>query len=105
MVRYPYTITIVSEPIIVQNEETGNFESDGEPVSFSSECNAAPAENNPVVSGPDGSNIVYEHVVSMPATDKQFKFGDKATLVKSEGTYELTVKRQSNGQFNTVLWL
>lgn len=105
MVRYPDTITIISEPDLVQDDTTGNFYSEGDPVVFSSECNAIPGEYNPLIKGPDGNVLMYEWIVSMPLTALKFKFGDKILLVKSDGNYEGTVKRQNNGRNNTLLWV
>ncbi len=105
MVRYPHTIIITGEASFEQDETTGKFKPAGDNTPFTSKCNSGVVDDDVEKKGVDGQIVKYEWLVSMPQTDRQFQFGDKVSLVRSEGTYETTVKRQSNGQHNTLIWL
>lgn len=105
--QYPHRITIVSNPEFAQNEESGNFQQVPDTEStFESECRAEPAGSNPVIKGADGEDVVISWLVYMPKTEMEFSYGDKVLVTMQNGSqYEGTVKRQSNGQFNSRLWV
>lgn len=103
--QYPHNITISRLPEYTQGED-GNFATEDSPVTFASECRAEPAGANPVIKGVDGEDVTYSWIVYMPMTAQEFQFGDPVEITLINGSkYASTLKRQSNGQFNTRLWV
>ena len=102
--QYPHNILITKKPVFEQ-DENHNFKPVDEGVEFPFECRAEPADNNPVIKGADGNDVVCSWIVYMPKTIEVFEFGDKVKITIDEVEYENTLKRQSNGQLNTRLWV
>lgn len=103
--QYPDTVLITRKPEFAQNA-SGNYKPAGEESTFTSECRAEPAGDNPVIKGADGNMVEYSWIVFMPKTSEVFAFGDTVQITKADGSiYKGSLKRPSNGQFNTRLWV
>lgn len=103
--QYPDTILITSDPAFTQDSK-GYFESSGAGGTFTSGCRAEPAGSNPVIKGEDGNDLVYSWIVYLPKTSEAFAFGAGVTLTLADGSiHKSSLKRSSNGQFNTRLWV
>lgn len=103
--QYPDNIVITKESTFTKGVG-GNFTETTPGATFTSACRAEPSENNPVIRGVDGNEIAHSWVVYMPQTNELFNFGDKVVITKADGSvFENTVKRPSNGQFNSRIWV
>ncbi|HCY40440.1 MAG TPA: hypothetical protein DHV48_03665 [Prolixibacteraceae bacterium] len=103
--QYPDIIVISPKPEFAQ-DENGNFEADDAANAFTSECRAEVAGSNPILAGTDGQTVSYKWIVYMPKTSEFFEVGDEVTLTKADGSiYTGSLKQQSNGQFNSRLWV
>jgi hypothetical protein len=103
--QYPDSITVSHSATWVQ-ETDGDFKADTSATSFTSVCRCEPAGSNSVLRGTDGAEIVYDWIVYMPKTTTVFVFGNPVSMVLANATtYTGTLKRQSNGQLNTRLWV
>lgn len=103
--QYPDIIVISPKPEFTQ-DESGNFGAGQTPNAFTSECRAEVAGSNPIITGTDGQTVSYKLIVYMPKTSEFFAFGDEVTVTKADGSiYEGSLKQQSNGQFNSRIWV
>ncbi|MCK9592709.1 MAG: hypothetical protein M0Q91_11960 [Methanoregula sp.] len=103
--QYPDTVT-VSHGATWKQQTDGDYEANAAASTFTSECRCEPASSNPVLRGDDGAEIAYQWIVYMPQTTTVFGFGDPVSMVLANATtYTGTVKRQSNGQLNSRLWV
>ena len=103
--QYPDTVVITKLPEFTQ-DANGNFQPAGEGVTFTSECRAEPAGSNPVIKGNDGNDIVYSWIVYFPKSSEVFSFGENVEITRADGSiFESSLKRQSNGQLNSRLWV
>lgn len=105
VVQYPHTILITRHPDYAQ-DGSGDFQPTGSATTFTGDGRAEPAGSNAVVTGPDGDKEAYSWIVYMPRTEEEFSYGDTVTITFENGSVKTgTLKRQSNGQFNTRLWV
>ena len=90
----------------VQDENLDWETPEGGPSSFSSICRAEPSGKGDTIRGVDGTEIYFAFVVYMPLTETVLKTEADVTLTLAAGdVYTGKLKRQSNGQFNTRLWV
>ena len=102
--RYPHTITITVTPTLV-SDGSGNL-SGATGTDYSYSCRVEPAGNNGIIRGENGDEIIYTWVVYMAATTMEFTPGDAVEITLANGSqYNGHIKRQSNGQLNTRLWV
>jgi len=105
MTQYPHTITITKQPELLQ-DEYGNPYSQTDGTQYVYSCRLEPANQNAIVTGTNGDHIVCTWTVYMESIEIEFTPGDRATVTLSNGSqYNGSVKRQSNGQLNTRIWL
>lgn len=103
--QYPDTVTVAHSATWSQ-ETDGDFKAGTAATSFTSSCRFEPAGPNPVIRGEDGAEVYYSWVVYMPQTTTVFAYGDPVTVtLLNATTYTGKLKRQSNGQLNTRLWV
>lgn len=103
--QYPDTILISREPTFTFDAE-GDGQASGVATTFSGSCRAEVAGSNPILTGSDGKEVKYSWIIYMPKTTERFAYGDKVTVTEPDGgVYVSTLKQQSNGQFNTRLWV
>jgi hypothetical protein len=105
MKQYPHSISITPQPALKQDAE-GNVYTSTDGTAVVMDCRVEPSHNNGTISGVDGKQVAYTFVVYMPMTVLEFTPGDKVTVTLENGSqYNGRVKRQSNGQLNTRLWV
>jgi hypothetical protein len=102
MTQYPDTIVISWASAPVQDSETGEF-IPGVLESHTFKCRAEVNTRSSKINGNDGNLIDYVFDVYMPKTDVVIP--DFTATYLLNGTLTGTVKRGSNGQFNSRLWL
>jgi hypothetical protein len=103
--QYPDTITVTTGATFKQQTD-GDYEVDAAAGTFTSECRGEPNSSNAVLRGIDGAEIAYSWIVYMPPTTTVLQHGDSVSLaLANQTTYAGTLKRQSNGQLNTRLWV
>lgn len=105
VVQYPHIITVTPAGTPEQGEG-GDFEAPeaGAPVSYP--CRVEDAGGNPVINMPDGQSLTYRFTVYMALIGVVYNFGDAVAILKQDGSlFTGTIKQQSNGQFNTRLWV
>jgi hypothetical protein len=102
--RWPDHITISSNPDPVQ-ATGGNWVMPTGVTTFASDCRFQPAGENNVIRGKDGDEITYDYRVYLPKTTEEFEFGDSATGVCENRSFEGTVKGHHNRQTYTIVWV
>jgi hypothetical protein len=102
--QYPHTIVITATPTLTADDD-GNL-SGGTATDYSYSCRVEPASNNGIIRTENGDEIIYTFVVYMAAITSEFTPGDAVEITLTNGShYSGTIKRQSNGQLNTRLWV
>lgn len=103
--QYPHSITITPKVDPVQGQ-SGNFTAPVSGTPVTSMCRVEPAGSNPVLTGADGNVVNYAFVVYMPLQTNQFRYGDAVVItLANQSQFTGFIKQQSNGQFNTRLWV
>lgn len=101
--QYPDTINLNWS-----GEATRNGDGDlipGAAVNFQSECRAEPNGKGQSVTSGDGTVIIPNYTVYMPAIETIIPFGASGTVTKSGKQINVIVKRFEPGTFNSRLWL
>jgi len=102
--QYPHSITITVTPALFA-DESGNLEG-GKEVNHLFSCRAEPASGNGIIRTQNGEEVVYTWVVYLPSPGTEFSPGDAVEITLSNGSkYTGTIKRQSDGQLNSRLWV
>lgn len=105
VIQYPHTVSVLNRQDPVQDTATGKF-TVPTPEEFTSACRAEPNGKGLTIRGADGEETTFEFIVFMPLTAVNLLFGSKVTLTLDDGSiYNLTLKRQHNGQLNSRLWV
>jgi len=101
--QYPDTINLswTGEPTI--NDDGDPVP--GQTVNFQSECRAEPNGKGQSVASADGTIIIPNYTVYMPAAATIIPDGASGTLTKSGKQINAIVKRFEPGTFNSRLWL
>lgn len=89
-------------------EHTRNDDGDpvaGVAVNFQSECRAEPNGRGQSVTSDDGTVIVPNYTVYMPATDTIIPAGASGMITKAGKQIDAIVKRYEPGSFNSRLWV
>jgi len=103
--QYPDEIIITRKPGF-SLDTNGDGQTTGSATTFTGKGRAEVAGANSTITGTDGEKISYSWIVYMPKTSEVFDFDDEVKVTKPDGSIsEGTLKRQSNGQFNTRLWV
>lgn len=86
-------------------DENGNWVP-GETVLFESECRAEPNSGNVIIRSESGEDIRFDFKVYMPLTSTVIPTGASVKIIKHDGReIKSTIKRPSNGQLNSRLWV
>jgi hypothetical protein len=102
--QYPHTIVITATPTLVSDDDGNLFGGTG--TTYTHYCRVEPASNNGIIRSENGDEIAYTWVVYMASTTTEFTPGDAVEITLVNGSqYNGTIKRQSNGQLNTRLWV
>lgn len=105
--QYPHSVTVTTIAPSTQ-DGVGDYQPTGVAATTIGplECRAEPAGSNPLLKGPDGDDLTYDWIVYMPPLATELTFGYRVTITMQNGsTFTGSLKRQSNGQFNTRLWV
>jgi hypothetical protein len=91
---------------VLKQDEEGNVYTSTDGTAVVMDCRVEPSQNSGTISGVDGQQVAYTFVIYMPLTVLEFTPGDTVTVTLANGSqYNGRVKRQSNGQLNTRLWV
>ncbi len=107
MVRYPHIVIITPSASKFEKDANHNLKPVGSSEPYTSKCKATPAdEYKAEIKGDDGNKVNYSFSVSMPKVNVKYGFGSKVSLyLEGEEVVECELKRQFNGQKNTMLWV
>ena len=104
--QYPHSVTITPKIDPVQDGQSGDFAAPVSGTVKTSDCRLEPAGDNPVITGENGDAVKFRFILYMPPISEQYRFGDLVDVTLSNGSQMTgTLKLQSNGQFNTRLWV
>jgi hypothetical protein len=104
MNQYPDSITITTSASASQN--ASGIWTAGASGSYTFSCRAEVNGTGRQIAGDDGAMIDYSFLVFLPVTTVVIPAGSGFVLsALSNGTISGTVKRASNGQLNSRLWL
>ena len=102
--QYPDNIVVKIQGQPYQDENNKWVEPT--PETFESDCRAEPNSRNAVIKTGDGAEKNYDYNIYMPKTTTILPVGSDVVLTKHDGLLVKTmVKRASNGQFNSRLWV
>jgi hypothetical protein len=103
--QYPDSIIITVKIPAVQNESTGLW-TEGSSTPYTFQCRAEVNGTGKQIPGNDGSLMDYAFQVYLPLMSTVIPTGSDYVLTAfSNGTISGKVKRASNGQLNSRLWL
>lgn len=104
MEQYPDSITITVQASATQN--ASGYWASGLASSITFDCRAESNSAGRQIPGADGGLIDYAFQVFMPRTTVIIPSGSDCTLTTLlNGVFQGQVKRASNGQLNSRLWL
>ncbi|PZX18105.1 hypothetical protein LX69_01142 [Breznakibacter xylanolyticus] len=104
VMQYPHSITITAKGA------TG-IDGDGNPtegattVVFTGTCRAEANGTGQLLRGDDGSEMNYSFTVYLPKMETDISANSEAEIIIGNMTIKGSVKRHSNGQLNSRLWV
>jgi hypothetical protein len=105
MNQYPDSIVVAVTTPAIQDPTTGLYTS-GTSTSYTLECRAEVNGTGRKIVGDDGTLMDYSFQVFLPLMATVIPVGSDYVLTAlSNGTISGKVKRSSNGQLNSRLWL
>ena len=105
MIQYPDSIVITVAGTATQNATTGEWTA-GTPTIYTFDCRAEANVAAKKIAGQDGVLIDYVFNCYLPLMSTVIPVGSDFTLNSlSNGVIKGTIKRASNGQLNSRLWL
>ena len=102
--QYPHTIEITEQGSLTYDGD-GNPIADATTVAFRGICRAEPNGTGQVLKGEDGSVLEYGWNVYLPKMNVNVTANAEAVIVIDGRSIKGTVKRHSNGQLNSRLWV
>jgi hypothetical protein len=102
--QFPHTLTVTIQAAPTLNDSNEYVFPDPETKVIA--CRADPNDKGKSVTGNDGKMVLYDFDVSAKKMDFIIPSESSCTLELALGEIQnVTVKRQHNGQLNTILWI